>query len=399
MKKNKITVLYITHSSEIQGSGQALLNIIENLNRMGVVVYIVLPKAKGTLYNIIIERNIKHYILPVVSWIWPRLRTYYDYILFPLRLFRLLLKHIMSLIQLNKLAKTLNPEIIHTNVGVVHIGHYVAKRHKIPHVWHIREFQDLDFGWKTFPTRNIFLRILKNPNNFPIAITKEVYNYHNLADNINAKVIYDGVFNNNSIPEIINKKEKYLLFVGNISEGKGAKEVILAFISIAETFPEYQLWLAGNSSPKLEGELNRIIKVTKCKEQIKFLGFRNDVYSLMSKATALIVASRYEGFGFITAEAMYNGCLVVGKNTAGTKEQFDNGYKMHGSEIALRYNTENELAKVMETICNNDINDYLPIIKKAQETAIALYTKELNAENIYQLYLEIITKNGEKEKS
>jgi len=47
---------------------------------------------------------------------------------------------------------------------------------------------------------------------------------------------------------------------------------------------------------------------------------RDDVYAIMSRATALIVPSHFEGFGRITAEAMFNGCLVAGYNSAGTRE-------------------------------------------------------------------------------
>lgn len=39
----------------------------------------------------------------------------------------------------------------------------------------------------------------------------------------------------------------------------------------------------------------------------------------MNRATALIVPSPFEAFGLITAEAMFNKCLVIGKDTAGTK--------------------------------------------------------------------------------
>jgi glycosyltransferase involved in cell wall biosynthesis len=38
----------------------------------------------------------------------------------------------------------------------------------------------------------------------------------------------------------------------------------------------------------------------------------------MAHATALIVSSYHEGFGFITVEAMFNGCLVIGNNKGGT---------------------------------------------------------------------------------
>ena len=52
-----------------------------------------------------------------------------------------------------------NPDIIHTNTGVIHEGLKVAKRLKIPHVWHLREYQDKDFNWEAFP---LFFCILPN---------------------------------------------------------------------------------------------------------------------------------------------------------------------------------------------------------------------------------------------
>lgn len=374
----------------MQGSGQALLNIVELLNDMEIDVYIVLPNARGVLYQIIRDRKINYFIVPVVPWIWPRLEITRDFILLPLRLSRLLLNSLFSYVKLLNITRKVNPSIIHTNVGVIHIGFYVAKRLKIPHVWHIREFQDLDFGWKPFPSSKFFLKLLQESNNYPIAITKEVYNHHMLNKNNNARVIYDGIFHVDAIPRIINQKEKYFLFVGHLSEGKGIKDAVLAFISIATKYPDYQLWLAGKSSVFFENEIEKIILQKSYQDQIKYLGFRTDIYSLMSKATALIVSSRHEGFGFITAEAMFNGCLVIGKNTAGTKEQFDNGLKIHGSEIGLRFNTQTELSCILENLCINGHNDYQTLIHKAQETVVTLYSKKNNVDYIVKLYNEII---------
>jgi glycosyltransferase involved in cell wall biosynthesis len=54
--------------------------------------------------------------------------------------------------------------------------------------------------------------------------------------------------------------------------------------------------------------------------RIKFLGFCKDVFVLLSKATALIVPLKNEGFGFLTVKTMLNGCLAKDNNAGGTKE-------------------------------------------------------------------------------
>ena len=121
-----------------------------------------------------------------------------------------------------------------------------------------------------------------------------------------------------------------------------------------------------------------------------FLGVRNDVHQLMRKAKALIVASRNEGFGFITSEAMYNNCIVIGYNTAGTKEQFDNGLVDTGSEIALRYLNQSELLYNLEYVKKNDCS---LMIKNARKIVISNYTIEKSAYNVDLFYKKILNLN------
>jgi glycosyltransferase involved in cell wall biosynthesis len=391
MNSQKPKILYISHTSEMHGSGRALLNITGQMALKGFEVYIILPQAKGKLYEEIKKRQIKFFIQPVVSWVWPRLKTRRDYVLFPYKFLRILLKSVIFQKELSAITKKIKPDIIHTNVGPVHISHYIAKKLHISHVWHIREYQDLDFGWKQFPTKRKFLKTILDPNNYPIAITRGVFDHHNLT--ANAKVIYDGVFDTTVVPAIKPIKKNYFLFVGLVSEGKGTAEAIKAFLSTAPHYQKYELWIAGGGSIAYIDELKKLALQSNCSDRVKFLGHRTDVYYLMSEALALIVPSKFEGFGFITAEAMFNGCLVVGKNTAGTKEQFDNGLAMHGEEIGIRYHTEEQLTSAMKSVCETGISPYLHTLKIAQQTVVKLYSSNKNATEISNFYKEILAKH------
>ena len=109
----------------------------------------------------------------------------------------------------------------------------------------------------------------------------------------------------------------------------------------------------------------------------------------MRKAKALIVPSFFEGFGFITAEAMANGCLVIGRDTAGTKEQFDNGNEFAGKEIGLRFNDNEELVVQMKKAINMSQSELADLIDSAQIIS-RRYTIENNTKKIIAYYKQII---------
>ena len=390
---SKPKVLYISHTSDFHGSGKALLNIMVKMKEIGVDVNVILPVSKGELYNAVKKHNIPHSVLDVISCVWPFPIKIRDYFLFPYRFSRFLYNK--SRFQRDLLNKTVavKPDIIHTNVGVLHAGHYVAKKLKIPHVWHIREYQDLHFGWKAYPSNREFMRLLTEENNYPIAITNGVYEHHSLFQNKNSKVIYDGVFSIDNIPKIKYAKKKYFLFVGLISEGKGTEEAIKSFISVSNVLGDYELWIAGSGDTQYVEKLIKLSAKFGLRDKIKFLGFRTDVYMLMSEATALIVPSKFEGFGFITAEAMFNGCLVIGRNTAGTKEQFDNGRAIYGYDVAMRYNTSDELSLLLFDLCHKGIDSHLKNLLRAQETVVKLYSIQQNTKRILTLYKNMLKHN------
>ena len=128
-------------------------------------------------------------------------------------------------------------------------------------------------------------------------------------------------------------------------------------------------------------------------DQVKFLGLCKDILPLYQNAKALIVPSLFEGFGFITAEAMFSGCLVIGNDTAGTKEQFDNGLEMTGEEIALRYTKQEELVQHLIDVTNNPTRHYEPMILRAQQVVAQLYSTEKHAERVYEFYNYILNQN------
>ena len=84
---------------------------------------------------------------------------------------------------------------------------------------------------------------------------------------------------------------------------------------------------------------------------------------------------------------MYNHCLVVGRNTAGTKEQFDKGLEITGKEIGVRFNQNSEMVDRMFDV---EYTDYSDLCNRAYQVVSTMYKAEINASKIEALYKSIL---------
>jgi glycosyltransferase involved in cell wall biosynthesis len=374
-------ILYLINHSVPYGANKALINILDEVMPLGVKPFVIMA-FDGAMRAELEKRDIEYRIIKHYFSIYPPLCSTRDVFLFFPRLFRIFWVNFCAEKKISKIVKEIKPDIIHTNIGPDHIGFYVAKKMKVPHVWHIREYQDLDFNMHTLFSKVGFIKKLQKSENYCIAITKGIFDYFFMTDK-NARVIYDGVMKTNEV-RFDTAKQKYFLFVGRLKEAKGIKNLLEAFVEFCINNVEFELLIAGDGELNYIKELQQIIDDAKIESRVRFLGFREDVCDLMSKATALVVPSRHEGFGFITVEAMFNGCLVIGNDSAGTREILEK------ENLGLLYTGHNELVATLKTVALNGIESYYPMMRQAQNRAIVLYSQEKNARLVYELYNEII---------
>ena len=378
--KKKIKIVYLVNHAAPYGSNVALLNIIDGMLNYNVEIFAVVGEH-GSLCEELEKRNIKFEIIHHQFQIYPRIKTLKNFVSFLPRILQMLIINFNAESKLKKIVQKSRPDLIHTNIGPTHIGYNVAKKMGIPHVWHIREYQDLDFGMNPFPSKANFINKINSTNNNTIAITRGVFNHFSMSSN--ATVIYDGVMKEKAI-QFKEIKNKYFLFLGRLEETKGIRQLLIAFFDFAEFNTDYELLIAGNGSDFFTKEMIDLVNNSRYADNIHFLGFRKDVHELLSKATALIVPSKHEGFGFITVEAMFNGCLVVGNNSGGTKEILES------ENLGILYSGHDELVSSLKEISSLGIENYYSTIKKAQIIAEKLYSQEQNVNKIHDFYINIL---------
>lgn len=389
-------ILYITSATSMFGGGsKAFMNTLYGIMQYGIEPIVVFPDT-GEMYQHLKQQNIPVYACFYREGVYPPFDKYWkNKILFIPRLVGRILANTIGTVQLYRICKKNKPDILHTNVSVTNIGYQVSRLLHLPHIWHIREYGALDFNFHYYYCRKQQLRKYKRKNSYSICITKDIQQYNQLAGRLQSHVVYDGVLPESSIYYQPNKQH-YFLFAGRIEKAKGVIPLLEAYAQYAQqsNFP-LPLHIAGKiKNDAYQQQCKHIITRYNIEDKVVFLGERDDILNLYREAQALIVPSLSEGFGFITAEAMFSGCLVVGHDVAGTKEQFGNGKQLTGEDIGLRYTTQEQLVQYLLYITDRVRNDtftqtYEPMILRAQKVVKQLYTTEKNAEQVYQFYKNI----------
>lgn len=386
-KLDKMKIMYLLHSTSMGGANISFINMVKGLSKNNIDCYIVYPDDT-------VNKDFKERISPYIKGLYHvNLKNYFhdsnsNNIISDVKSTQLyqVVKHYREDKELTKLVRRIKPDIIHTNVGVIQAGYRVSQKLGIPHIWHLREYQTKDFSWKIEPSKKKFIKMLKK--SYVITITENIRKYFNLDNYSRARVIYNGCFSATDTSLKI-PKDKYFLCSSRISPEKGHDIVVKAYSNFYKKHPDYKLLIAGFGEPKYIDKLKKMAKENNCLEGIKFLGFRKDIRELMDNATALIVASRFEGFGRMTAEAAFRGCLVIGNNTGGTKEILQ---KTGG----LAYiDGEKGLEKAMNTVISYSRDTYKKKATKAQNVAVENFSNEQCVEKIYKLYNEILATKKE----
>lgn len=101
----------------------------------------------------------------------------------------------------------------------------------------------------------------------------------------------------------------------------------------------------------------------------------------MVKAEAFLMCSENEGLGRVSVEAMFYGCLVIGRNSGGTKDFILN------NETGLLFNDMNECVIAMKKAVS-DNNE--TIIQNAQLFAQNNFSIEKYGEKILHIYNKVL---------
>ena len=370
-------ILYILHTTDNDGSTISFINMVKGLREKGLDFAVIIPAENPSFEKRISDIGGRCIVSQIIQSVYTPIPNKIKQMWIVIKL--ALLKF-GSFYRMCKIAKKEAPDIIHTNSGVVQEGFSCALYNGIPHVWHIREYQDIDFGLHPYPSKKLYSMLLRK--SYVASITKNLLNHFGLAEDFRHRVIYNGILYKNNIHNIF-PKEKFFLCASRVSPEKGLENVIECFAKIHSEYKTYKLVICGFGDETYVAALKQYCIQQKCLDSVEFVGFTNDIQSYMSTAKALIVGSYNEGFGRMTAEAAFCGCLVIGRNTGGTKEIMDN---TGGFPFLTK---EELLAQMRKLVLMND-SEYKMLVNKSQKKAVQSYSIEDNIDAMYKFYCDIV---------
>lgn len=383
--------LIASDNNATSGAFLSMTNLALQLNQLGVETIIVIPPdgpfvGPGDGEAILKEKGLRYYVVPSISWVVPG--WYPSSMLVSLGQVKRILKNKVYARELTKILKAEHVDLVHINTSYSCFGAFAAKRAGIPYVWHIREFLEEDQGNRFYFPR--YSHRLMSRASLVIAISNSIYEkYSKVITKEKIKVIYNGIDTEQFyMPgrHIFKDSRITLCYVGGLSELKGTDDLIEACRLLnARGYKDfYRLLIAGRGNEAYEAQLRDRINQYEL-DNIEMLGFRTDVPQVMEQADVSIVTSRCEAFGRVTVEAMLTGNLVLGADSAGTKELLQDG------KLGVLYecgNPESIKEQVVFIIENRDsLTDKADVARTYMREHMSA---RKNAENIYREYRRIL---------
>lgn len=372
-------VLFCTIKGSLSGGTNiASMLLMKDLKKRGVDVHAVVSDTEF-LHQLEQVGIVCHKVKVTPFFQWPYWESWKRFLYSPIQLLLNIFGTFITALSVLRISKKINPDFIETCNSPTLYGYFAAKWGGIPHVWHLREYLGLNVPIHVIPS-NKYLKKCYLSNSYTISITSDVANYFECRNNLKDYVVNDGVLHENEI-RYIEQKGNYFLFVGYVHPTKGCDDLFDAYLDYCKKGGNFELWIAGAFNDRYNEQLmSKVNPEIIEKGKIKFLGFRTDRLDLMSKAQATIVPSQKEGFGFITVEAIMNGCIVIGRNTGGTKMIME---EVKGGTIPFM-STE-EMTKAMIEISNNGVLSYKELVLESQEIAKQKYSMEQCGYNVYSI--------------
>ncbi|UXR73144.1 glycosyltransferase [Staphylococcus sp. IVB6238] len=153
-----------------------------------------------------------------------------------------------------------------------------------------------------------------------------------------------------------------IVMIARLHEEKRLEHAIQAFKKVSKEKPKAQLLIYGDGDQK--ENLQKLIDKLQLKENVKLMGYANNIDEILQSATCSLITSKYEGFPLAIQESIANGTPVIAYDIRyGPSAMIDhgkNGYLVEEGNI-------NKLASTIIKYLSGSKNER----KKFSENSIA----------------------------
>jgi len=320
------SILFVSHSSELNGAEQWLLETLRRLDRRMFQPSLIVPRP-GPLVSAAEEARLPVDIVPMKWWLTE-----------PGRVWRQPAAWLMSrkaVGRIAEIARARSAGVILSNSAATFGGALAAKKAGLPHVWSIHEvlgggrpFLHYLFGAPAL------VRFILDHSVRVIVNSEQTRSSFPVSEKIS--LIYNGLTIRPGDParrDAVRKEfglsaeTPAVGVIGKFYPGKGQKEVLQAVARLAGRYPGLNLLLIGVAADiRYERELRAIVHREGLAGRVYFTGYRSDLLELLQTLSAVVVASVVDSFGRAALEGMAAGVPVLAARAGGLSEIIQSGW-------------------------------------------------------------------------
>ena len=276
---------------------------------------------------------------------------------------------------IKKILKKINPNIIIIGGYKLNVSDIYLKKKNTKKFFWLERVNDKNIIKNLI--RNLYIKINLKKADGIFAIGKEASKFYK---SFNSNV-YNLPYSINIQKKIKNYQVPKFLFVGQMVERKGVKEILDTLKKL--NTQDCKFTFVG------EGPLSKdVIKLSRQNKNIKYFKFKNELElnKIYMQNNILILPSRYDGWGVVVIEAMARGMALITSDKVGaSKEYIKHNYngrifnlKMNNLENQINYYIKNtskiklfgfrNINIFKNNLCNSKkaSNKIIGLIKKAR---------------------------------
>ena len=371
-----LTVLYISTDAMFSGSSASLLNLIRAVGQK--VNPIVLVQEDGAVSQELSRLGVQTIVHPFYCFGGEkkRLKTALHH---PTRtqLYHFLMDDRHCAQYVKKQLGNTHIDIVHSNTTITTVGVTLARALKAKHVWHVREY--LPAMLKDILVGETLLKRFIRSADASIFISNELMQKWHL-DCKRSYVIMNAVRREQDISYKTEKQKNVLFCAAKIYQLKRPDIAIKAFAESEVWKQGYRLTMLGGIEKEYKQVLLGLASSLCCANYIDWVEYTDNTKPYFENASAFLMCSDFEGLGRVTAEAMFYGCPVIGRNIGGTKDLIQDGY------TGYPFDTEHECAQLIKKVIADDNRE---MIAHAQAFVRQELTEEVYGSKIMDVYNSI----------
>lgn len=383
-----LRVAFFHQSADLYGSDKVLLDLVRRTQRLGVAPLVVLP-LHGPLTAELERSSIPVHIAPVCKIERASMS--------PKGMLGLIRSSTRSLDAIDRIIDASRVDLVHSNTLAVLGGALWARRHAIPHVWHVHEILLRPaLARKGFP---LMLRMLADTIVCNSEATRRWVTHQQRATAARTVTIWNGV---EAPPDpghapairppshVPDGPPVVIGLVGRLNHWKGQELLLKAAERAAERgLGGFAVWFVGSAvegQEQMRDSLLTRIEASPLRTRVRLMEFQRDIWPIWRSVDIACVPSTLpEPFGMVAIEAMSIGKPVIAAAHGGLLEIVQDGQ----NGLLFQPNDVEALANCLTRMVSDE-QSRRQYGEAARETVRAKFSAETTARSMIQCYQRTI---------